>query len=83
MVVQPQLAKPVFDYWLLTRKKNPIRPANHQVNGGLMTAGIKPGELPSGNESASSTPATSAPTSAAASTPQATPTRPATNEVDE
>nr|7ZG8_AAA Chain AAA, Peptidoglycan D,D-transpeptidase MrdA [Acinetobacter baumannii]7ZG8_BBB Chain BBB, Peptidoglycan D,D-transpeptidase MrdA [Acinetobacter baumannii] len=78
-----QLAKPVFDYWLLTRKKNPIRPANHQVNGGLMTAGIKPGELPSGNESASSTPATSAPTSAAASTPQATPTRPATNEVDE
>ncbi|MGM7341707.1 penicillin-binding protein 2, partial [Acinetobacter baumannii] len=50
-----QLAKPVFDYWLLTRKKNPIRPANHQVNGGLMTAGIKPGELPSGNESASST----------------------------
>ncbi|ARG38535.1 penicillin-binding protein 2 [Acinetobacter baumannii] len=78
-----QLAKPVFDYWLLTRKKNPIRPANHQVNGGLMTAGIKPGELPSGNESASSTPATSAPTSAAASTPQATPTRAATNEVDE
>lgn len=78
-----QLAKPVFDYWLLTRKKNPIRPANHQVNGGLMTAGIKPGELPSGNESASSTPATSAPTSGAASTPQATPTRPATNEVDE
>ena len=78
-----QLAKPVFDYWLLTRKKNPIRPANHQVNGGLMTAGIKPGELPSGNESASSTPTTSAPTSAAASTPQATPTRPATNEVDE
>jgi penicillin-binding protein 2 len=45
-----QLAKPVFDYWLLTRKKNPIRPANHQVNGGLMTAGIKPGELPSGSE---------------------------------
>ncbi|WP_312969467.1 penicillin-binding protein 2 [Acinetobacter gerneri] len=43
-----QLAKPVFDYWLLKRKKNPIIPTNHQVSGGLMTAGIKPGELPSG-----------------------------------
>jgi len=43
-----QLSRPLFDYWLLTRKKNPIRPANHQLSGGLMTAGIKPGELPSG-----------------------------------
>ena len=32
---------------MLTRKKNPITPAAHQVSGGLMTAGIKPGELPS------------------------------------
>ena len=40
-----QLSRPLFDYWLLTRKKNPIRPANHQLSGGLMTAGIKPGEL--------------------------------------
>jgi penicillin-binding protein 2 len=46
-----QLAKPIFDYWLLTRKKNPIRPAAHQMSGGLMTAGIKPGELPSGTGS--------------------------------
>jgi len=38
----------MFDYWLYTRKKNPIRPAAHQISGGLMTAGIKPGELPSG-----------------------------------
>ncbi|ATO18276.1 penicillin-binding protein 2 [Acinetobacter sp. LoGeW2-3] len=44
-----QLAKPVFDYWLLTRKKNPILPSSHQISGGLMTAGIKPGELPSGS----------------------------------
>lgn len=43
-----QLAKPVFDYWLINRKKEQIRPANHQISGGLMTAGIKPGELPSG-----------------------------------
>ncbi|MDH2104221.1 penicillin-binding protein 2 [Acinetobacter ursingii] len=43
-----QLAKPVFDYWLVNRKKEQIRPANHQISGGLMTAGIKPGELPSG-----------------------------------
>ncbi|WP_151980111.1 penicillin-binding protein 2 [Acinetobacter guerrae] len=42
-----QLAKPVFDYWLVNRKKEQIRPANHQISGGLMTAGIKPGELPS------------------------------------
>jgi penicillin-binding protein 2 len=44
-----QLARPMFDYWLYTRKKNPIRPAGHQISGGLMTAGIKPGELPSGS----------------------------------
>ena len=43
-----QFAKPVFDYWLINRKKEQIRPANHQISGGLMTAGIKPGELPSG-----------------------------------
>jgi penicillin-binding protein 2 len=43
-----QLARPMFDYWLLKRKKDPIRPAGHQISGGLMTAGIKPGELPSG-----------------------------------
>lgn len=36
-----RLARPVLDYWLLQRKKNPILPANHQVSGGLMTAGIK------------------------------------------
>lgn len=41
-----QLARPIFDYWLLKSKKNPILPANHQMSGGLMTAGIKPGELP-------------------------------------
>lgn len=50
-----QLARPVFDYWLLQRKKNPIKPEGHQISGGLMTAGIKPGELPSGT-----TPATPA-----------------------
>jgi len=44
-----QLARPVLDYWLQTRHKNPIRPQNHQISGGLMTAGIKPGELPSGS----------------------------------
>ncbi len=43
-----QIARPIFDYWIVNRKKNPIRPANHQISGGLMTAGIKPGELPSG-----------------------------------
>lgn len=42
-----KLARPILDYWMLTRKKNPITPAAHQVSGGLMTAGIKPGELPS------------------------------------
>lgn len=48
-----QLARPVFDYWLLQRKKNPIKPEGHQISGGLMTAGIKPGELPSGTAPAS------------------------------
>ncbi|MGY6626645.1 penicillin-binding protein 2 [Acinetobacter johnsonii] len=59
-----QLARPILDYWLLTRHKNPIRPQNHQISGGLMTAGIKPGELPSG----STPPATITGTSAAAPT---------------
>ena len=43
-----QLARPIFDYWLLKSKKSPIRPSSAQVSGGLMTAGIKPSELPSG-----------------------------------
>jgi len=51
----------------VTRKKNPLRPANHQVSGGLMTAGIKPGELPSGGtNSPASTPVTSNQTTAPA-----------------
>ena len=44
-----QLARPIFDYWLLKREKDPIVPDTHKVSGGLMTAGIKPGELPSGD----------------------------------
>ena len=43
-----QLARPIFDYWLVKKEKNPIRPSAHQISGGLMTAGIKPAELPSG-----------------------------------
>ncbi|OTG62514.1 penicillin-binding protein 2 [Acinetobacter sp. ANC 3903] len=61
-----QLARPLFDYWLYTRKKNPIRPAGHQISGGLMTAGIKPGELPSGSAQANTTDNTQANTTAAA-----------------
>ena len=59
-----QLAKPLFDYWILTRKKNPIKPAAGQMSGGLMTAGIKPSELPSGNNSTNPTASTN-PTSTA------------------
>ncbi|MEB3767777.1 penicillin-binding protein 2 [Acinetobacter sp. MD2] len=44
-----QLARPVFDYWMVQRKNNPIRPTLHQVTGSLMTAGIQPGQLPSGD----------------------------------
>ncbi|AWL29717.1 penicillin-binding protein 2 [Acinetobacter defluvii] len=51
-----QIARPVFDYWLLKRQKNPIIPQNHQISGGLMTAGIKPGELPSGDVALSADP---------------------------
>lgn len=43
------LARPILDYWLLHKNKNPVRPQQHQISGGLMTAGIKPGELPSGS----------------------------------
>ncbi|USI87018.1 penicillin-binding protein 2 [Acinetobacter johnsonii] len=72
-----QLARPILDYWLLTRHKNPIRPQNHQISGGLMTAGIKPGELPSG----STPPAITTGTSAAAptSTPNTAPASTAAN----
>ena len=51
-----QLAKPMFDYWLLTRKKNPIMPKGTHISGGLMTAGIKPSELPSGDQSLAADP---------------------------
>ncbi len=49
------LARPIFDYWLLTRHKNPIKPNTH-FNGGLMTAGLKPSELPSGSNILSADP---------------------------
>lgn len=42
------LARPILDYWLVQRKDSPIRPEDNQISGGLMTAGIKPSELPSG-----------------------------------
>ncbi|RKG34629.1 penicillin-binding protein 2 [Acinetobacter tianfuensis] len=64
-----QLARPIFDYWLLQRKKNPIRPANHQISGGLMTAGIKPGELPSGSSILSADPNANPNTAATAAQP--------------
>ena len=51
-----QLAKPIFDYWLLTRKKKPIVPVGAHISGGLMTAGIKPSELPSGGQILSAEP---------------------------
>jgi len=69
-----QLARPILDYWLLTRHKNPIRPQNHQISGGLMTAGIKPGELPSGSTLPATTTGTSAatPTSTSNTAPAST-----------
>ncbi|MHA3891309.1 penicillin-binding protein 2 [Acinetobacter sp. GXMZU3951] len=62
-----QLARPVFDYWLLQRNKTPIKPEGHQISGGLMTAGIKPGELPSGSGVPNTN--TNTPTNSATSTP--------------
>lgn len=72
-----QLARPILDYWLLTRHKNPIRPQNHQISGGLMTAGIKPGELPSGSTPPATT--TGASTAAPTSTSNTAPASTATN----
>ncbi|MDH0969866.1 penicillin-binding protein 2 [Acinetobacter johnsonii] len=72
-----QLARPILDYWLLTRHKNPIRPQNHQISGGLMTAGIKPGELPSGSTPLATTTGTS--TAAPTSTSNTAPTSTAAN----
>lgn len=39
-----QLTRPILDYWLLHREENPVLPPTHQASGGLMTAGLKPGE---------------------------------------
>ena len=48
------LARPIFDYWILKREKDPIKPIMENLSGGLMTAGLKPSELPtSGLEQAS------------------------------
>ncbi|KAA8734570.1 penicillin-binding protein 2 [Acinetobacter qingfengensis] len=59
-----RLAKPVMDYWLIQREKNPIRPTAIQVNGGLMNAGKKPSELPTAGLLPASAPAaTPAPSS--------------------
>lgn len=79
-----QLAKPIFDYWLLNREKDPVKPMNHQISGGLMTAGIKPGELPSGDLSLSADPNAlpshlrAKPNNTAPTQTPATPRRPAT-----
>ncbi|QXW25237.1 penicillin-binding protein 2 [Acinetobacter johnsonii] len=72
-----QLARPIFDYWLLKHNKSPIRPSAAQVSGGLMTAGIKPSELPSGeNPIQSNASGQNAASSAAHSnTPAAAPNR--------
>lgn len=40
-----QVARPILDYWLLRREKNPIVPVSHHISGGLMTAGVKPSEI--------------------------------------
>lgn len=41
-----QLAKPLFDYWILKKDKSPIRPQNVATASGIMMAGAKPSELP-------------------------------------
>ncbi|MFB2538918.1 penicillin-binding protein 2 [Acinetobacter sp. c3-l95] len=41
-----KLTKPLFDYWLLHREKDPIKPVALPVNGGLMSAGTSPSQLP-------------------------------------
>ena len=75
-----QLARPIFDYWLLQRNKSPIRPSV-AVSGGLMTAGIKPSELPSGETPIQST--TTATPQAPASHTTTTPTMPQHTDADE
>ncbi|MEQ1410306.1 penicillin-binding protein 2 [Acinetobacter indicus] len=68
------LARPILDYWLLNKDKNPIRPSAAQISGGLMTAGLKPSELPSaeGARGTTNTPAQDTAASAPA-TPAAAP----------
>lgn len=51
-----RLARPIFDYWLLQRDKNPISPHPPPATSGLMHAGIKPGELPTQSILAAPTP---------------------------
>ncbi|OUY06051.1 penicillin-binding protein 2 [Acinetobacter populi] len=62
-----KIAKPIFDYWLLKREKDPIKPVPPPVNGGLMTAGAKPAELPTSGvlQSTPTPPANNTPPSAA------------------
>ena len=69
------LARPIIDYWLLTRKRNPIQPTHHVISGGLMTAGIKPGELPSGTTNLTANPDVNP-----QSTPPPTQSTPTSNE---
>ena len=75
-----QLARPIFDYWLLQRNKSPIRPSV-AVSGGLMTAGIKPSELPSGETPIQST--TTATPQAPASHTTTAPAMPQHTDADE
>ena len=70
------MARPILDYWLLQREKSPVRPQHSQISGGLMTAGIKPGELPSGSSILSADP------SAHPATPAPATNTPATTSIE-
>ncbi|WP_075174980.1 penicillin-binding protein 2 [Acinetobacter indicus] len=67
------LARPILDYWLLNKDKNPIRPSAAQISGGLMTAGLKPSELPSAEGARSTTTPAQDTAASAPATPAAAP----------
>ncbi|UNW08844.1 penicillin-binding protein 2 [Acinetobacter indicus] len=67
------LARPILDYWLLNKDKNPIRPSAAQISGGLMTAGLKPSELPSAEGDRSTTTPAQDTAASAPATPAAAP----------
>lgn len=71
------IARTMTDYYLIKRKKNPIVPNPPPMSAGIMLAGVKPQDIPTGTAETKAGTNTSANTATTVSTPTPQPAQPA------